>query len=399
MKIMHIIGGAEKGGSRTHLITLAKELLNRGIKVEIVCFIDDVVAAEARAHDISVKVFPMKNAYDLRVISKLSRYIHLSKPHLIHTHGVRANFIGRLANLGNDIPLLTTVHSSIRYDYGSAFKARSYHAIDRMTRGLTNQFIAVSDAIAAELIEDGIDAKKITRIYNSLALDFPLTNKALATSEHADRAPSNRAVSPIRQELGIDAAIPLLITVGRLESVKNHRMLLDIFELLKANNIDYHGLIAGDGSLRAELEQLAQDKGLNDRVTFLGFRKDVYQLLKASDIFLLTSTMEGFGITLLEAMAAKIPVIVTDVGGMPEVIRIAHNGYVVPADDTVQFVARVEEILASPELSERLVASGYKALQDNFTPEKFTDNTYRLYEKILNERNKHKRNIRGGPFN
>ena len=384
MKIMHIIGGAEKGGSRTHLITLAKELLNRGIKVEIVCFIDDVVAAEARAHDISVKVFPMKNAYDLRVISKLSRYIHLSKPHLIHTHGVRANFIGRLANLGNDIPLLTTVHSSIRYDYGSAFKARSYHAIDRMTRGLTNQFIAVSDAIAAELIEDGIDAKKITRIYNSLALDFPLTN---------------RAVSSIRQELGIDAAIPLLITVGRLESVKNHRMLLDIFELLKANNIDYHGLIAGDGSLRVELEQLAQDKGLNDRVTFLGFRKDVYQLLKASDIFLLTSTMEGFGITLLEAMAAKIPVIVTDVGGMPEIIRIAHNGYVVPADDTVQFVARVEEILASPELSERLVASGYKALQDNFTPEKFTDNTYRLYENILSERNKHKRNVRGGPFN
>lgn len=378
MKIMQIIGGAEKGGSRTHLITLSKELLNRGIKLEIICFLDDVVAEEARAHDISVKVFPMKGIYDLRVISKLSRYIQLSKPHLIHTHGFRANFIGRLASLGADIPLLTTVHSSLKHDYASAFKSWYYQLIDRMTRGLTDRYIAVSDAIADELAADGINRNKISRVYNSLALDFPLDSKGAHQGAHQGHAQSS-----IRVDLGLAEETPLLITVGRLESVKNHRMLFDVFQLLRENNIDYHGLIAGDGSLREELEQLTREMGLADQVSFLGHRDDVYQLLQAADVFLLTSLMEGFGITLLEAMAARTPVIVTDVGGLPEIVQIAHNGFVVPVGDNVQFVARIEEILASPDLSVRLTTSGYNALLDNFTPSKFVDNTYEIYEELI----------------
>ena len=146
MKIMHIIGGAEKGGSRTHLITLAKELLNNrdfDAEVELVCFIDGVVAEEARANHIPVTVFPMNKIYDLRVISQLSRHINQCRPQIIHTHGFRANFIGRLANLnvnvGNDIPLVTTVHSSMAYDYANKNKGRFYRFLaDARTNTIGN---------------------------------------------------------------------------------------------------------------------------------------------------------------------------------------------------------------------------------------------------------------------
>ncbi len=368
MKIIHVIGGGEKGGSRTHLITLARELLIRDVDVEIVCFLDDVVAEEARAHQIPLTVFPMRSILDLRVISQLSRHIANSKPHIVHTHGFRANFIGRLANLGTNIPLLTTVHSSMHYDYANSIKGRIYRWIDRLTRNMTNHYITVSDAISQELIDDGIDPNKITRIYNSLAYDFPSAEQPALT---------------IREELKLAPSIPLLTTIGRLEDVKNHRMLLEIFALLKQGNIEFHGIIAGSGSLEAELAELAKELGLEDSVSFLGFRNDVYYLLKESDVFLLTSTMEGFGITLLEAMATETPVIVTDVGGMHEVVQLAANGYVVPVDDNVQFVARIEEILVSPDLRIRLAANGIAALNKYFTPEIFANNTYQLYQEII----------------
>lgn len=380
MKIMHVIGGAEKGGSRSHLITLACELLARDVDIEIVCFLDDVVAQEARAHQIPVTVFPMKSIFDLRVISQLSRYISRTEPQIVHTHGFRANFIARLANLGTDIPLLTTVHSSMHYDYANPVKGRLYRSIDRVTRNMTNHYITVSDALSQELISDGIDAKHITRIYNSLAHNFP--SKAQPTLT-------------IREELDIPASTPLLTTIGRLESVKNHGMLLEIFSLLKQENIEFHGIIAGSGSLEADLAEQARELGLADQVSFLGFRDDVYYLLKESDIFLLTSTMEGFGITLLEAMAAETPVVVTDVGGMHEIVQLARNGYVVPVGDTVQFVARIEEILVSPNLQTKLAEDGITALNTYFTPEIFANNTYQLYQEIITKDRQKRR--RGTP--
>lgn len=382
---MHIIGGAEKGGSRTHLITLAKELLNNrdfDAEVELVCFIDGVVAEEARANHIPVTVFPMNKIYDLRVISQLSRHINQCRPQIIHTHGFRANFIGRLANLnvnvGNDIPLVTTVHSSMAYDYANKNKGRFYRFLDRLTRSLTDHYIVVSDALKTELIADGIAPDKITRIYNSLAYDFPRGEQPAQT---------------IRKELDIPAETPLLTTVGRLESVKNQQMLLEIFSLLKQENINFHGLIAGSGSLEQQLAEQAVELNVADRVSFLGFRDDVYYLLKQSDIFLLTSTMEGFGITLLEAMATATPVIVTDVGGMHEIVNLARNGFVVPINDNVQFVARIEEILKSPDLSKKLADNGSKALNQHFTPEIFAANTYQLYQAILNNARKKRRKV------
>lgn len=378
MKIMQIIGGYEAGGSRGHLITLSKELINKGIKVEIICFTDDIVAKTAREQDIPVKIFPMKNIFDFRVITKLNKYIKESNPEIIHTHGFRANFIGRLANVGDDTPIITTVHSSMYYDYSNQAKKVLYHRIDKLTRSLTNKFIAVSESLKKELEQDGIPSERIAMVYNGLPMNFPL----------------NVDVKPyIREELGIAADTPLLISVGRLESVKNHKMLFDVFATLKQNNIKYHGLIVGGGSLQKELKELSETLAIDDRIHILGFREDVYQLLSEADLFLLTSTMEGFGVTLLEAMAAHTPVVVTEVGGMQEVVKLANNGYVIPVGDIVQFVARIEAILAQPELKKKFAENGYNALLKYFSTAKFVENTIDVYKQVLDENKKEDKKV------
>lgn len=370
MKIIQVIGGGEKGGSRNHIITLSKELIKRGMDVEIICFLDDVIVKNAKKNDIPVTVFPMKRITNIFVIRKLYKYLKKENPDIIHTHGFRANFIGRLAGWRINVPLITTVHSSIYHDYAKFLKRVFYHRIEKMTRPLTNKFITVAGSLKTELEKDKISSKKIEVVYNGLSPDFPL----------------NKEVNPsIRKKYRISDDVPILITIGRLEKVKNQEMLLEVFATLKQNSIDFRGLIVGDGPLEIELRTLAKKLDIEDKVHFLGFRTDIYNLLVESDLFLLTSDMEGLPITLLESMATKTAVVVTDVGGMPEIVQVAKNGYVVPVDDIVQFAARIEEIIVQPELKQKFVKSGYDALLQNFTSEKFTENTISVYRQTLKE--------------
>ncbi|MBO8129070.1 MAG: glycosyltransferase family 4 protein [Peptococcaceae bacterium] len=373
MKVMQVIGGGEKGGSRSHIITLGKELRKKGVHVELVCFLDDVVAKSARDENIPVTVFPMQHIFDLRVIKQLHAYIKKKKPHLVHTHGVRANFIGRLAARRADTPVVTTVHSSIYHDYAHLLKKFFYHRIEKLTRPYTSKFIAVAGSLKKELEADGIKSEKIAVVYNGLSPDFPLDTKP---------APF------LRKELGIAEEIPVLMTIGRMESVKNQAMLLQVFALLKQNGIPFHGVLVGDGPLLSELKEMAASLEIEEEVSFLGFRKDIFPLLSEADLFLLTSKMEGLPVTLLEAMAASTPVVVTGVGGMPEIVQLAQNGYVVPVDDMEQFAARIQALLVQPDLKQKLAENGRQALRKHFTAEQFIKHTLQVYQEVLAEKSK-----------
>lgn len=376
MKIMQVIGGGEKGGSRNHIITLTKEFRKKGHHMEIICFIDDIVAETARAHNIPVTIFPMKHIADIRVIRQLSKYIEKKNPQLVHTHGVRANFIGRLAVRKHNIPIVTTIHSSIYHDYSDRMKKFIYHRIEKLTRPFTTKFITVVESLKKELEQDGISSERIQVVYNGLSSDFPLQKK----------------VKPfLREELGINPDTPVLCNIGRMESVKNQAMLLQVFASLKQNGIDFHGLLVGDGPLLTELKEKAESLGIDKQVSFLGFRTDIYELLSESDLFLLTSNMEGLPITLLEAMVSYTPVVVTKTGGMPEIIQLANNGFIVPVNDIEQFTARIEEIIVQPELKQRLAENGYQALLKHFTAEQFINNTMEVYEQVISANRKERK--------
>lgn len=371
MRILQVIGGGEKGGSRSHILKLCKGLEEAGHNVEIVCFLEDVIAASAREQGIPLTVFPMRNIIDFQAVNKLKGYIGRAKPDLVHTHGVRANFLGRLASRSLRVPVVTTVHSSVYSDYSNPLKKFFYHRIEKLTRKYTQRFIAVAGSLKRELEADGIDPGSIEVVYNGITPDFL----------EAPPEPS------LKEELGISPETPVLITVGRLESVKNQEMLLKVFRRLKDQGISFHGVVVGDGPLMTRLQEKAAQLDIKEFVSFLGFRKDIFRLLSQSDIFLLTSKMEGLPVTLLEAMAAGIPAVVTEVGGMPEVIDLAGNGFTIPVDDVEQFAERVVLLLRDQGLGEVMVSRGRRALEEHFSHEKFIAGTLEVYRRLVQEVN------------
>ena len=370
LKILQVIGGGEKGGSRSHIIDLCIGLGEAGHEAEIVCLLEDVVAASAREHIIPVTVMPMSNIFDLRAVGKLAGYIKRQRPDIVHTHGVRANFVGRLAASSAGVPIVTTVHSSIYQDYSHPLKKLLYHRIEKLTRKYTHRFIAVAGSLKQELEGDGIPVQKIDVVYNGIKPEFVRETDG----------PS------LREELALVADVPILITIGRMEAVKNQEMFLRVCALLKEQGVACHGVLVGDGPLAGELKEKAAELDLQGDISFLGFRKDIYRLLSGSDIFLLTSKMEGLPITLLEAMAAGTPAVVSAVGGMPEVISLAENGLTFAAGDVEDCAGRIKELLDNPDLRQQMASKGREALEKYFSYSAFVSNTLAVYQKMLQKR-------------
>jgi glycosyltransferase involved in cell wall biosynthesis len=397
MKILQVIGGGEKGGSRSHLMDLARGLEEAGHRVEIVCFLEDAVAASCRECRIPVTVFPMRNICDFSAVKKLSEYIARSSPDLVHTHGVRGNMIGRLSASRMGIPVVTTVHSSVYQDYSQPLKKLCYHRIEKMTRKYTYRFIAVAGSLKKELEEDGIPGDKIDVVYNGIKPEFAAgfapgfdregrqTCSGYSSEKHLDE--SDKAVEArdgsLRKELNIPLVTPVIMTIGRLEAVKNQEMFLNVCGELRDRGVNFHGVIVGDGPLRKQLEDQAQALNLHRQVSFLGFRKDIYRLLSQAELFLLTSRMEGMPVTLLEAMAAGTPVLVTAVGGMPEVIALAENGWTVEVDNVQECADKAAALLEDVSLREGMASRGKAALEKWFSYSTFVDNTLAVYKKVL----------------
>jgi len=394
MKIIQVIGGGEKGGSRSHIIDLCSGLADAGHYAEIVCLLEDTVAASARENNIPVRVIPMRSIFDVSAVKKLAGHISSCCPDLVHTHGVRANFIGRLAAKSAEVPVVTTVHSSIYRDYSHPLKKLLYHRIEKLTRKYTGRFIAVAGSLKQELEKDGIPEQRIDVVYNGIKPDFT----------------GDIGKSSLREELGLAPGIPILITIGRMEEVKNQDMFLKVCARLKGEGVTFHAVIVGDGPLAGQLKSKARELGLTDSgvdgpcaaeygqnnahnnahnngqnnyVSFLGFRRDIYRLLSGSDIFLLTSSMEGLPITLLEAMAAGVPAVVSAVGGMPEVISLAGNGLTFQVDDVEQCAGLVKELLDSPDRRQEMASRGREALEEYFSYRSFVSNTLAVYGKVL----------------
>ena len=145
----------------------------------------------------------------------------------------------------------------------------------------------------------------------------------------------------LKARLGLAAGRRHIVTIARLHPVKDHRTLLQAFSAVAAAIQDVDLLLVGDGPLRGELEQLARSLGLADRVRFLGVRDDVADLLAVADMFALTSVSEAASITLLEAMASQVPVVVTDVGGNPEIVRHGIDGLLAPRGDAPAIAAAI----------------------------------------------------------
>ena len=285
-------------------------------------------------------------------LGKLCRLIHDEGVDVINTHLTTASWQGALAGKICGVPSVAVVHATDR-------KTWFQHA---------DYLIAVSGGVKDALIEQGIDPDKIEVLYHGIDL-----------SQYV--APLETAQAKARLDLPADAR-----TVGVVASLiprKGHRFLLEALKNMEATTGPIHALFAGEGALEAELRGQVMEMGMGERVHFLGFRRDVPEIVCAMDAFVLPSLKEGLSIAVMEAMALEKPVVCSEIAGLPEVVRDGQTGFLVPPGDSAALQTALEKLFGDEDLRQQLGHNARHFLEEHFEQNACLDAMEAYFRRIV----------------
>jgi glycosyltransferase involved in cell wall biosynthesis len=286
------------------------------------------------------------------------RAVRLERPELVHTHLVHGDVYGALAATVLRVPFVSTRHNDDRYLLGP------FRYVDRTFARPARRLIAISDAVHRFLQRAGHAPAKLVTVRYGL-----------------DSAPAKRAeVTP--HASGIPDGVPLILAVGRLIAQKDHATLLRAFALVRKSHPEARLAILGHGPLEEATRALAHELALDDAVILPG-RQEPGDWLVRADIFVHTSRWEGFGIVLLEAMLASLPVVATSVSAVPEVVVDGETGLLVGEGEVDAVAAALDELLADPERARRLGAAGLERARSEFSVARMTERTIGVYRQAL----------------
>lgn len=361
MRILFVVTrGDAIGGAQIHVKDLAVQLRQQGHRVLVVSGAGEpfqqLLAQQGIPHQVLPSlVRPVHPWQDGRAYWALQGLLKNWQPDLVSIHSSKAGVLARLACYRRGIPFVFTVH-------GWSFAAPSpwagvYRELERRLAAITPKIICVAAAICKQGLAIGIPPTKLVTIYNAM----PDVHPEL-------RAQPGRG-TPVR-----------IITVGRLEPQKAHADLLRAVAQLPDKTVRVE--VVGDGPLRPQLEQLAQALGLQERVTFWGYRTDVARLLAQAHIFALISHWEAFPRSTLEAMRAGLPVVVSAVGGAAEAVVPGVTGYVIPPGDQEQLVQCLQRLVQDPHHRQHLGAAGRRRYETHFTFGRLLQETLAVYREV-----------------
>lgn len=368
-KILHIIGGGEFGGAEQHLLTLIKNIDKSAFELHIACLFAEPLAPLVSQEGFPVHIFPMKSKLDWKPISNLASLIKTEGFHIVHTHGVRANLLGRVAaKLAGATHVVTTVHSVLAFDYHRWADRWINRMCETGTRGITERFITVCEMLAVQLTREGIPAEKIIAIHNGLEME---------------KYSPDISGGPVLQEFGITQDKIVMGVVARLHPVKGHTYLLDALAQAVKTTPNLLLLIVGTGPDRAMLKEKCRELALDRYVIFTGFRKDIPEILAALDFLVLPSLSEGLSLTIMEGMAMRKPVLTTAVGGTPEIITHRVDGYLVPPADASALAEGIRQMSGNLQEVLNMGLAARKTIEARFTASLMAEKTTGLYRDLL----------------
>ncbi|WP_026487365.1 glycosyltransferase [Caldanaerobius polysaccharolyticus] len=369
IKVLHIIGGSELGGAEMHVLTIFEYIDKSTFEPYLICLCKGPMYDEAVKRGINAIVIPMKHKFDFSTIKPLKNYILENNLDIVHTHGVRANTMARIAAFLARKPVVTTFHSFIMNDYDSKLEAMVAKYMTLATSPISTKVITVSDALKNDLIKMGISDKKIVTIYNGI--DF---SSRIATKTREE----------VLKELNIDPMQKIVTTVARLQSVKGHRYFIEAAWFIAKKRSDVHFLIVGEGPLKDSLVKQVNNLGLHDRVHFTGYRSDIDNIYIASDIICVTSLIEGQSLVIIEAMWHQKPVISTNAGGPSEMIINNETGLLIPPANPTLLAEKILLLLDNQQLAANLALNGKKSVE-RFSVKEMIRKTEEVYLSVLKE--------------
>lgn len=304
-----------------------------------------------------------RSSYPLGML-RLARFLRRQRIDILHTHLFEPSVIGLQAGVLAGVPQrVMTRHYS---DYHTRIHKKWHVRLDQLCIRLSHGVIAVSEHTAEHMIsQEGARPNKIHTVLNGIDFDRV-------------RLSSPEAPARLRREFAPSDG-PLLLMVGRLHPEKGYQFLFEALTKLKGRlDRPVRLLVAGQGPLEDFYRRMVQSLGCADAVEFLGFRKDVADLMAASDLVVLPSVAEAFGLVLTEALYLGTPVVATRVGGIPEIVTDGIDGVLVPPADSQALADALADLLRDPERRARMAGSGRQKVQARF---KFED-MVRAYEAI-----------------
>lgn len=350
------------GGGEVWMINAMKEFIRRGYNVNLICRPDAKILYYAEKNNIDVIKLKMRGDFDPITILNLIAILRKKKIDVILTNmdkelrlsGIAALFTGVKAVIcrkGIDYPL----KNKLRYRF-------TYNKLASAT-------VANSQATKKTMLKNApwLNQNRIYVIYNGI-----------------DPQPfSTENTNDIRTELGISQESPLIGFVGRLNVQKGMIYILQAFEQVLKEIPTAQLLIAGEGDLEEEILNTAKEKGMQNNISLIGFRDDIPNIMRTIDLLILPSVWEGFGIVLIEAMAAEKPCVTTNISSMPEIVIDGKTGYVVPPKDADKLSDAIINLIRDPLKSKKMGSEGKKVVRAKFTLQKMIDQYEQLFSEYI----------------
>lgn len=367
------------GGSGVVATELGKNLATRDHEIHFISsslpFRLSHVAGNIFFHEVNVQSYPLfeSSPYTLSLTSKMVDiakhvgldilHVHYAIPHA--TSAVMARQI--LADEGVSLPVVTTLHGT---DITLIGQDPSFAPVVTWSINQSDGVTAVSDYLRQETYDQFGVKNSIELIPNFIDTDrFYRQNK-----EHF-----KQALCPNGEKV--------IVHVSNFRPVKNTKQVVDIFHRLRAHHSDVKLILVGDGPERVPTERKARELGVYDHIRFLGKQDPIEEILSIADVFVMPSDSETFGLAALEAMACRVPTVVSDVGGLPELVEDGETGYLCPVDDIEGFTDRIRALLSDDDLHERMAQAARDRAVERFDINRVVPLYEDYYETVRNNTN------------
>jgi glycosyltransferase involved in cell wall biosynthesis len=365
--ICQLLYALNMGGAEVLAARLARGL-RRSYRFLFVC-LDELgsLGKELRAEGFPVEVVGRRPGVDWRCSIRLGKLLRRWDVDLVHAHQYAPFFYGLTARLlFHRPPILFTEHGRSYPDHPRPKRI----VANRLLLERRDRVVGVGKAVRQALIHnEGIPSRRIEVVYNGIDL------------AHRGAGANLREVA--RQEMGVGPNDLVIIQVARLDSLKDHGTALRMLEVVRRQRADARLILVGEGPERERIERQIRRLELAAHVRLLGMRTDVARLLPGADVLLLSSISEGIPLTVIEGMAAGLPVVATRVGGLPEVVEDGVTGLLVSAGDHEGLAAQILKLAVDPMLRQRLGQAGSHRALERFFEARMHSEYRRLYDEML----------------
>ena len=386
IKILHIITRLDRGGSAQNTLLTCHELsrkydvvLAHGLSLESKMpqlerqSVERQIAV-ARKHGLRNITIPslvrrVDPVQDIRAFFAILKLLIREKPAIVHTHTYKAGILGCWAAKMAGVPIIIhTPHGHIFFGHFSPLITRLFMIIERLTAAMVDRMVALTEGERSDYVASSVvNPDKMVTIHSGVNIDQFMKLKRNGREK--------------KRSLGLDTNTLVVGTIGWLLPIKGPIYLLKAMAEVWQSHPDIQLVYVGKGDLEKELKGEVYRTGVSHKVSFLGWRDDIPEIMQFLDIFVLPSLNEGMGRVLVEAMASAKPIVASNVGGIPDLVKHGHNGFLVGPGDVNGLSLAIKELIEDEQLRLKMGAKG-KSMAPHFRVEKMVEKIDALYSSL-----------------